>query len=111
MERPAALTMGSWPPAPGSIVLLTFLMLAIAGIMRFVLNPRAESYKRGVQLIEARGLRGRAARLARTHRADLSVAGVAIPLLDETKHFKFIGTTGTGKSTAIRELLGAAIRR
>ena len=27
------------------------------------------------------------------------------------KHFKFIGTTGTGKSTAIRELLEAALRR
>lgn len=41
----------------------------------------------------------------------LSLAGVAIPALDETKHFKMIGTTGTGKSTAIAELLGAAIRR
>jgi type IV secretory pathway TraG/TraD family ATPase VirD4 len=31
--------------------------------------------------------------------------------LDETKHFKLIGTTGTGKSTAIRELLGGALER
>ena len=30
---------------------------------------------------------------------------------DETKHFKFIGTTGTGKSTAIREMLSAALAR
>jgi GTP-binding protein EngB required for normal cell division len=44
----------------------------------------------------------------RPYQAGLSVAGVAIPFLDETKHFKFIGTTGTGKSTAIRELLGGA---
>jgi len=29
----------------------------------------------------------------------------------QTKHFKLIGTTGTGKSTAIRELLGCAIAR
>jgi type IV secretory pathway TraG/TraD family ATPase VirD4 len=29
----------------------------------------------------------------------------------QSKHFKVIGTTGTGKSTAIRELLGAAIAR
>jgi type IV secretory pathway TraG/TraD family ATPase VirD4 len=29
----------------------------------------------------------------------------------QTKHFKFIGTTGTGKSTAIRELLRKAIDR
>jgi hypothetical protein len=30
---------------------------------------------------------------------------------DETKHFKMIGTTGTGKSTAIRELLEGALAR
>jgi type IV secretory pathway TraG/TraD family ATPase VirD4 len=41
----------------------------------------------------------------------LSLAGVPIATQDETKHFKFIGTTGTGKSTAIRELLNAALAR
>jgi type IV secretory pathway TraG/TraD family ATPase VirD4 len=41
----------------------------------------------------------------------LTVAGHGVPAHDETKHFKFIGTTGTGKSTAIRELLASAIRR
>src|SRR5207245_9375016 len=30
---------------------------------------------------------------------------------DEVKHFRRIGATGTGKSTAIRELLGAALAR
>jgi type IV secretory pathway TraG/TraD family ATPase VirD4 len=30
---------------------------------------------------------------------------------DETKHFKFIGTTGTGKSTAICEVLEGALER
>jgi type IV secretory pathway TraG/TraD family ATPase VirD4 len=30
---------------------------------------------------------------------------------EETRHFKLIGTTGTGKSTAIATLLGAALRR
>jgi len=41
----------------------------------------------------------------------LTLAGRSIPLLDETKHFKMLGTTGTGKSTAIRELLTAALHR
>ncbi len=41
----------------------------------------------------------------------LSLAGVAIPLSDETRHFKMMGTTGTGKTTAIVELLGAALAR
>ncbi len=38
-------------------------------------------------------------------------AGTAVPALDETKHFKLIGTTGTGKSTAIREILAGALGR
>jgi type IV secretory pathway TraG/TraD family ATPase VirD4 len=40
-----------------------------------------------------------------------TLAGYSIPEMDETKHFKFIGTTGTGKSTAIRELLTKALNR
>ena len=39
------------------------------------------------------------------------LAGVAVAAMDETKHFKLIGTTGTGKSTAIRELLAGALER
>src|SRR5579863_1652539 len=41
----------------------------------------------------------------------LTLAGVPISPTDELKHFKFIGTTGTGKSTAIGELLASALRR
>jgi hypothetical protein len=43
--------------------------------------------------------------------SEITLAGRLVPRQDETKHFKFIGTTGTGKSTAIQELLRAAIRR
>lgn len=38
-------------------------------------------------------------------------AGHSVPPADETKHFKVLGTTGTGKSTAIRELLRGALAR
>jgi type IV secretory pathway TraG/TraD family ATPase VirD4 len=41
----------------------------------------------------------------------IMLAGVAVAPEDETKHFKLIGTTGTGKSTAIREILTAALAR
>ena len=41
----------------------------------------------------------------------ITVAGRAVAYEDETKHFKLIGTTGTGKSTAIREMLSAALAR
>jgi type IV secretory pathway TraG/TraD family ATPase VirD4 len=46
-----------------------------------------------------------------TNRNTLTVAGFPVAPPDETKHFKMIGTTGTGKSTAIRELLGGALER
>jgi type IV secretory pathway TraG/TraD family ATPase VirD4 len=41
----------------------------------------------------------------------ITLAGFPVASLDETKHFKLIGTTGTGKSTAIRELLAGALER
>lgn len=44
-------------------------------------------------------------------RGGITLAGIPVPAADETKHFKLIGTTGTGKSTAIRELLTAALDR
>lgn len=44
-------------------------------------------------------------------RAPITFGGLAVASQDETKHFKLIGTTGTGKSMAIRELLGGALAR
>jgi hypothetical protein len=41
----------------------------------------------------------------------LTLAGSAIPVADESKHFKLIGTTGTGKSTAIEEMMRTALER
>ncbi|HEY0339198.1 MAG TPA: type IV secretion system DNA-binding domain-containing protein, partial [Steroidobacteraceae bacterium] len=43
--------------------------------------------------------------------AGITLADIPVSLEDETKHFKLIGTTGTGKSTAIREILTAALAR
>src|SRR6202012_3470427 len=41
----------------------------------------------------------------------ITLAGIPIATADEMKHFKIIGTTGTGKSTAIQEILAAALAR
>jgi type IV secretory pathway TraG/TraD family ATPase VirD4 len=41
----------------------------------------------------------------------VTVAGLPVASNDEAKHFKLIGTTGTGKSTAISEILSAALAR
>jgi type IV secretory pathway TraG/TraD family ATPase VirD4 len=48
---------------------------------------------------------------ARSKGGRITLAGTAVAAQDETKHFKLIGTTGTGKSTAIREMLNAALAR
>ena len=41
----------------------------------------------------------------------ITLAGIPLNVMDETKHFKLIGSTGTGKSTAIREILQSALAR
>jgi type II secretory pathway predicted ATPase ExeA len=67
-------------------------------------NP---DHKRGTVLEAATArLRPKARRSNR-----LTLAGLSLDPADETKHFKLIGTTGTGKSTAIRELLAGALER
>jgi type IV secretory pathway TraG/TraD family ATPase VirD4 len=75
----------------------------------------AKAYQRGSRVTDApRSDRGRdALQHVRTRAAgaQVTLAGATVPLADETKHFKLIGTTGTGKSTAIAELLGAALAR
>jgi len=43
--------------------------------------------------------------------AGITLAGLEVPAQDETKHFKLIGTTGTGKSTAIQEIMQSALAR
>jgi hypothetical protein len=48
---------------------------------------------------------------AKARGAALTLAGVPLAVEDEVKHFKIIGTTGTGKSTAISELLSGALKR
>ena len=79
---------------------------------RSVRRAAPESHKRGVLLREGKpywsGVMGR---VWSAGTDCLTVAGVSLPILDETKHFKMIGTTGSGKSTAIRELVGAALAR
>jgi type IV secretory pathway TraG/TraD family ATPase VirD4 len=71
-----------------------------------------EWYKRGTLVLT--GWRARRALSNGNFWSDdqsLHLAGMSVSAADETKHFKFIGTTGTGKSTAITELLGGALER
>ena len=89
--------------AVGYVLLLFFGF--IGGLL--MVKPSEEGHQRGTVLDE------QPQRLRRKLRnADgLTLAGQPLDYADETKHFKLIGTTGTGKSTAIRELLAGALRR
>jgi len=69
-----------------------------------------KSHKRGSLVAEGPTFAGaKSNKSARDSR--LTLAGIAVPARDEAKHFKVIGTTGTGKSTAIREMLAGALAR
>ncbi len=73
-------------------------------------EEREKTHQRGAVVAEeARATpRGRG---RETHEMQITLAGNVIPIADETKHFKLIGTTGTGKSTAIEEMLTTALAR
>lgn len=101
--------------ATGSLLQLTFATGIAAGIgyaggVRLAggVSP-GHFHQRGAIIAESQADARR--RPAGARSAGLTLAGIQLAAQDETKHFKFIGTTGTGKSTAILEILGAAIKR
>jgi type IV secretory pathway TraG/TraD family ATPase VirD4 len=51
------------------------------------------------------------ARRGKAAPGEVTVAGIPVPAEDELKHIKLIGSTGTGKSTLIREILHLALTR
>jgi type IV secretory pathway TraG/TraD family ATPase VirD4 len=96
-----------------SVNLIPYLGLIFIGIFSglvgklFAKPPEKKSHKRGTLLEEATPKLERGILKPK----GLTLAGVPVLESDETKHFKMIGTTGTGKSTAIRELLTGALER
>jgi type IV secretory pathway TraG/TraD family ATPase VirD4 len=100
-----------WAQSGQAVLVTAALMLGLVGCSRLARSKARDGYKRGALLADGRASQRRSARLKKSGAELLTLAGVAIATADETKHFKLIGTTGTGKSTAIRELLGAAIAR
>jgi type IV secretory pathway TraG/TraD family ATPase VirD4 len=85
-------------------------LVCLLGACAAALRARPpETHRRGAILNDRRG--HWRAFLAPNRQSGLTLAGVALSVGDETKHFKLIGATGSGKSTAIRELLAAALRR
>jgi type IV secretory pathway TraG/TraD family ATPase VirD4 len=93
--------------------LLTMVLAMAMVVARFALRPTArDGHKRGARVLDGRRMQRKARRRSRRYGpVRLLLAGVEISPRDETRHFKLIGTTGTGKSTAIAGLLAAAVRR
>jgi len=101
------------PAVSAGLLALAFgiaALLLLAGKAGLWGLRRRDTLRRGVRMLDKRPLRLSGLR-RRPSAADLSVAGQRLSALDETKHFKFVGSTGTGKSTAISELLRTAILR
>jgi type IV secretory pathway TraG/TraD family ATPase VirD4 len=94
-----------------AVMLTALLILVVSGFLRLTRRSQPERHMRGVLLADGTPAQRRSARLIEFTPELITLAAVAIAAGDETKHFKLIGTTGTGKTTAIRELLGAAIAR
>src|SRR6266853_6858845 len=96
-------------PDAGRILFgMAFVVASSALTARVVAQRRGgEFYNRGTVLLQGASTTPKRSK----NPTSLSVAGQSIPSLDEMKHFKFLGTTGTGKSTAIRELIGGALER
>src|ERR1700688_4772982 len=88
---------------PAAIVTLAcFVVLGYAGGRLSARSQLSEVHKRGAFLEDGAYAQRESNKLKRRHDL-ITLAGVAVAPEDETKHFKLIGTTGTGKSTAIRE--------
>ncbi len=93
-----------------AVAITAGLVLAAVTATKALRRGHPESHKRGVVILDR--VPGRLRRRMQGENPGLlTLAGAPISSLDETKHFKMIGTTGTGKSTAIRELLERALAR
>jgi hypothetical protein len=100
---------GPLPDTVGYVLTTLFIPSAsgLAGVLWLKSWPEIVTLKRGTRLLPA--ARGETRRGEQSH--EMLFAGQPVPEGDETKHFKILGTTGTGKSTVIRQLLEQAINR
>ena len=100
-----------------SVAAAGLVLIVAAKISRaFAARAGTDLHVRGTRVATGTALTTRSKRRIRTARAvlphgPLRLGGIRIRAADETKHFKLIGTTGSGKSTAIAALVRAALAR
>lgn len=94
---------------------IVFVCFPLAGYFggRFLTRAVTSNdvHKRGAQFREGTDQQRSVTQPTRRQAGQLTLAGVDVPREDETKHFKLVGSTGTGKSTAIRALIAGALER
>jgi hypothetical protein len=91
-----------------------FLALPIAGYLlgRFAARRTpATVHQCGTRIEDGRCAQHAAQKRIQKDPTCITLAGIAVEPMDKTKHFKLIGTTGSGKSTAIRDVLRTALSR
>src|SRR5258706_4038413 len=91
-------------------------MLLAGGGWRNQRWSQSEIIKRGTRVVvDRRALRfwpgAHMLRRSGHPRAPLVLGGVGVARHDETRHFKLIGTTGTGTTTAIAALMAGALEQ
>jgi type IV secretory pathway TraG/TraD family ATPase VirD4 len=116
------------PGAPGGLATLWTslhgplgLLLALAAPLAVLAAALVRSFDdRAMAWTRDRHRRGARVRLSRRYftalrargaRAAVTLGGLRLATDDETRHIKIVGATGSGKSTAIRELLDGALDR
>jgi type IV secretory pathway TraG/TraD family ATPase VirD4 len=87
-------------------MIFMFTGCAITGLVLARVQSKVH-HQRGTRLVESQPIRV----IPSGRTSGITFAGQPVPETDETKHFKLIGTTGTGKSTVIREILAGAFSR
>jgi hypothetical protein len=109
LAGPALSRVGASPGGIAEFVLGATLSatLGYAGGRVLAQEPTQKKHQRGTVLRVGPSRRANPEKRA----AQITLAGRPVPTRDEAKHFKLIGTTGTGKSTAIQEILGSALAR
>jgi type IV secretory pathway TraG/TraD family ATPase VirD4 len=107
LQQPFAEPHAAWVMGAAAVAAL----IVLARVLRV---PRMvqDVHRRGAIVRTPRRMRRSLRRRRRIREgAPVRLAGTVLSPEDEARHFKLIGTTGTGKSTAIRELLRGALAR
>lgn len=104
-NNPNLLPVALWSLAKG--VVPVFIFLYMADILDY--RDRSVRVIRGARIISDKELARKTK--AKPQQPQIEIAGVAMPLACEPNHLLLAGSTNTGKSTAINELLSFALAR